>query len=198
MRHRTGRQSLKIALGVAWGLMGIAGGVEAVSGDADGTYTITITTIEVSKDGGANYTTLFSGSQLVNIASAAAGAAVSGLVSHAGLEEGTYNTVRVTIGATLQLKGFVNFGTTTIYTNNDADGFGDNGGGGANSPGSDYAASTFTIPVASRTQTFTGLSLPVDSDNPRTCVVSFDTAGVITQSGGTPSVGSPSVSITSR
>lgn len=186
------------AVGLAGWLLGAAHWAEAASGDADGTYTVTITLIEVSTDGGATYTTLFSGSQAVNIASADAGATVAGLASGVDLAAGTYDTVRVILGESLLLKGYVNNGTTTIYTNNDADGFGNNGGGGADTPGSDYAASTFTIPQASRTQTFTGLSLPVSKENPRTVVVSFNTAGVITQAGGIPSVGAPSVTISSR
>lgn len=186
------------AVGLAGWLLGIAGWTEAASGDADGTYTVTITLIEVSKNGGTTYTTLFSGSQAVNIASASAGAAVAGLASGVDLEAGTYDTVRTTLASTLLLKGFVNNGTTTIYTNNDADGFTNNSGGGANSPGTDYAISTFTIPEANRTQTITGLSLSVSRQAPRTCIVTFDTAGVITQSGGTPSVGAPSVTISSR
>ena len=97
-----------------------------------------------------------------------AGATVAGLASGVDLEAGTYDTVRVTLGSTLLLKGYVNFGTTTIYTNNDADGFGDNSGGGADrtdNGSTAYAVSTFTIPLTSRTQTFTGLSLPVSIDH---------------------------------
>lgn len=183
-------------------LVSAAGRVDAaVSGAADGTYTVTITLIEVSKDGGTTYATLFSGSEAVNIASANAGATVAGLASAVDLEAGTYDTVRVTLGASLLLKGYVNFGTTTIYTNNDADGFDNNAGGGADrtdNGGTAYAVSTFTIPLANRTQLFTGLSLPVSRAAPRTCILTFNTSGVLTQSGGTPSVGAPSVSFSSR
>ena len=190
-----------VVVGLVGWLLGAATWAEAASGAADGTYTVTITLIEVSKDGGATYTTLFSGSQAVNIASASAGATVAGLASSVALEPGTYDTVRVTLDSTLLLKGYVNFGATTIYTNNDADGFDNNSGGGAdrtdNGPTA-YAVSTFTIPAVDRTQTLTGLSLPVSPASPRTCIVTFNTAGVITQSGGTPSVGAPSVSISSR
>ena len=190
-----------VVVGLVGWLLGAATWAEAASGAADGTYTVTMTLIEVSKDGGATYTTLFSGSQAVNIASASAGATVAGLASGVTLEPGTYNTVRVTLGSTLLLKGYVNFGTTTIYTNNDADGFDNNSGSGAdrtdNGPTA-YAVSTFTIPAADRTQTLTGLSLPVSPAGTKTCIVTFNTAGVLTQSGGTPSVGAPSVSISSR
>ena len=190
-----------IVVGLVGWLLGAATWTEAASGAADGTYTVTITLIEVSKDGGATYTTLFSGSQAVNIASASASATVAGLADRVALEPGTYDTVRVTLDSTLLLKGYVNFGTTTIYTNNDADGFDNNSGGGAdrtdNGP-TTYAVSTFTISTVNRTQTFTGLSLLVSPASPRTCIVTFNTAGVITQSGGTPSVGAPSVSISSR
>lgn len=190
-----------IAVGLAGWLLGAATLAEAASGGADGTYTVTMTLIEVSQNGGASYTTLFSGSQVVNIASANAGATVAGLADSVELPEGTYDTVRVTLGSSLLLKGYVNFGTTTIYTNNDADGFDNNAGGGANRTDNGptaYAVSTFTIPVADRIQTITGLSLPVAKDKPRTCIVTFNTASVLTQSGGTPSVGAPSVTISSR
>ena len=190
-----------VVVGLVGWLLGAATRAEAASGAADGTYTVTITLIEVSKDGGATYTTLFSGSQAVNIASASAGATVAGLASSVALEPGTYNTVRVTLGASLLLKGYVNFGTTTIYTNNDADGFDNNSGGGADrtdNGSTAYAVSTFTIPTVNRTQTLTGLSLSVSPASPRTCTVVFNTASVITQSGGTPSVGAPSVSISSH
>lgn len=172
--------------------------VEAASGDADGTYSVTITRIEVSTDGGSTYTTIFSGSQAVNIASVSAGATVAGLANGVSLEAGTYNVVRVTLGSTLLLKGYVNNGATTIFTNGGTDGAGfSTNTSAANTPGSTYAISTFTIPEASRTATITGLSIVLVKDANTTVTVKFDTAGVITQSGGTPSVGAPSVSITS-
>jgi hypothetical protein len=53
---------------------------QAASGDADGTYTVTITKLELSTDG-TTFVTVFEGSQAINIASANAGAVAAGLVS---------------------------------------------------------------------------------------------------------------------
>ena len=174
------------------------GRVEAASGNADGTYTVTVTQVEVSKDGGSSYTTIFSGSQSINIASVDAGAVAAGLASGAQLDVGVYTIVRVTIGATLQLKGYVNNGATTIYTNggSDTNGFSTNGAA-ANTPGSDYAVSSFTIPAANRTSSTTGLSMTVTVTTGPTVTVKFDTSGILTQAGGIPSVGAPVVTITS-
>lgn len=170
----------------------------AASGDADGTYTVTITQVEISSDNGATYATIFSGSQLINIAAANAGAVAASLGAGAKPTPGTYNRVRVTLGANLLLKGYVNNGATTIYTNGatDSAGFTTNAAA-ANTPGSTYATSTFTIPAASRTATLTTSFVIAGSGASRKVRVAFDTSGVITQAGGIPSVGAPSVSVTS-
>ena len=187
---------------VGWGLLGLIVGVEsaeAASGDADGTYTVTITKTEVSRDGGSTYATVFSGSTAVNIASASAGAAVAGLANGAALAPGTYTSVRNTIGATMQTKGYINISGSTWYTNGGTvtNGFSVNAGV-TNSPGSDYAISTFTIPAANRTSTQTGFSIVVTSGgSPPAVRIAFDTSGVITNSSGTPTIGAPSVTITS-
>ncbi len=171
---------------------------QAASGDADGTYTVTITRLEASTNGGTTYTTIFSGSQAVNIASVSAGATVAGLASGVSLEAGTYNTIRVTLDSSLLLRGYVNNGGTTIFTNGGTDGAGfSTNTNAANTPGSTYAISTFTIPEASRTATITGLSITLVKDANTTVTVKFDTSGVLTQTGGVPSVGAPSVSVTS-
>ena len=187
---------------VGWNLLTLMGGVgsaEAASGDAAGTYTVTITKTEVSKDGGLTYTTVFSGSTAVNIASASAGAAVAGLANGTALVPGTYTSVRTTIGATMQIKGYLNIAGSTWYTNGGADtaGFSVNTGV-TNTPGTDYAISSFAIPVANRTSTQTGFSIVVATGGSAPTIrVAFDTSGVITNSGGTPTVGAPSVTITS-
>lgn len=171
---------------------------EAASGNADGTYTVTVTQVEVSKDGGATYSTVFSGSQAINIASVDAGAVAAGLVSGAVLDVGVYTVVRATIGATMQFKGYVNNGATTIYTDggSDNDAFTTNGAA-ADTPGADYATSTFTIPSANRTNTTTGLSMTVTTASGPTVTLKFDTSGVLTQSAGVPFIGAPTVTITS-
>ncbi|MBI3324887.1 MAG: hypothetical protein HYZ92_06365 [Candidatus Omnitrophica bacterium] len=195
MTHRSGwwcRWGVVIVLLVC-GLEGLA---QAASGDAAGTYTVTVTKVEISKDGGSTYTTLFSGSSDINIASVNAGAAAAGLVGGVILAPGTYDTIRVTIGGSLQLKGYVNNGSTTIYTNGGTDtGAFSTNTAAANTPGSDYATSTFTIPAGSRTST-SSVSIPVSPGASPTVRVTFDTSGVITQSGGIPSVGAPSVTVT--
>ncbi len=182
-----------------WGAVALClvmrvGQAEAASGSADGTYTVTITKVEVSKDGGTTYTTIFSGSQDINIASVNAGAVAAGLANGVTVESGTYDRVRVTIGATLQVKGYVNNGATTIYT--DGTTFSTNVGG-ANTPGGNYAVSTFTIPVASRVSVNT-TSIDIQPGKSPTVDVTFDTSSVITQAGGVPSIGAPTVTVSSQ
>ena len=180
---------------VCWA--GGLGGVEAASGDADGTYTVTITKVEASKDGGTTYTTIFSGSQDINIASVSAGAVAAGLASGAALDVGTYDTVRVTLGATLLAKGYVNNAGNTVYTNGGTDGSASSTNGGvSDTPGSGYAASTYTIPAANRTNTTSGLSLVVQVGTSPTCTVKFDTSSVLSVVGGGVVPGAPVVTIT--
>lgn len=182
-----------MGLSLLWG----AREAQAASGDADGTYTVTITLVEISKDGGTTYTTLFSGSKAINIAAANAGAVAAGLASGVALPPGAYNRLRVTLGSTLQIKGYVNNGdaTGTLYTNNDADGF-DLNTSAINTPGSDYAVSTLSIPEANRVSTMTpSITVPAEG-SPATVQINFDTTGVLTASGNTPSLGAPTVTIT--
>ncbi len=171
--------------------------VEAASSDADGAYTVTITKVEASKDGGTTYTTIFSGSQDINIASVSAGAVAAGLANGAVLDVGTYNTVRVTIGATLRAKGYANNAGSTVYTNGGTDGSASSTNGGVtNAPGSDYAISTYTIPAANRTNITSGLSMVVQGGKSPTCTVKFDTSGVFSVMGGGLVPGAPVVTTT--
>ena len=175
-----------------------AGTAEAASGNADGTYTVTVTKIEMSKDAGATYVTVFSGSQAINIASASAGATAASLVSGVALAPGTYTHVRVTIGATMTAKGYVNISGSTWYTDGGTDSGAFSSNAGNDTPGADYAISTFTIPEANRTTTDTSLSMTVRAGGAGpTCGVSFDTSGVIINNGGSPSLGAPTVTMSS-
>ncbi|MBI3322157.1 MAG: DUF4382 domain-containing protein [Candidatus Omnitrophica bacterium] len=167
---------------------------EAVSGEADGTYTVTVTKVELSQDNGAVYFTVFEGSQAVNVASANAGAVAAGLVSGSGLPPGTYNQCRTTIGESLSIRGYVNNGGTTFYTNNDADGFGLNAGA-ADTPGGDYATSVITVPAANRTSTM-AFNFTCSGGSSKRIRISFDTSGVLVVNGGFPFLNEPSVSIT--
>lgn len=183
-----------------WLLSVLVGGgwVEAASGDADGTYAVTVTKIEASLDG-STFTTLFEGSQRINIAAVNAGAVAAGLVSGVDMADGTYTTVRVTIADTLTAKGFVNNGATTIYTDGGTDtGAFSTNSSAANTPGTDYAISTFTVPADNRVNTTSGLSIKVADGTSATVTVAFDTSGVITQTGGIPSLSAPTVTISSR
>ena len=185
-----------IALAAGCWLMGPRG-AEAVSGAADGTYTVTITKVEASKDSGTTYATIFSGSQDINIASVSAGAVAAGLASGAALDVGTYSIVRVTIGATLKAKGYVNNSGNTVYTNGGTDGSASSTNGGVlNTPGADYAISTYTIPAANRTNTTSGLSIVVQVGKSPTCTVKFDTSVVLSVVGGGVVPGAPVVTIT--
>lgn len=185
-----------VAVTAAFAFLLAARGVDAASGDADGTYTVTVTKVEASKDGGTTYTTIFEGSQAINIASVNAGAVAAGLASGVTLDVGTYNVVRVTIGDTLVAKGYVNDGGHTYYTDNSADGSGRNDNV-LNTPGGDYTTSSYTIPQANRTNTTTGLSIQVQAGVSPTVRVSFDTSGVLSVTGGAIVPGAPAVSITS-
>ena len=189
-----------LAFGGIFCLMGwVAQEAQAASGDADGTYTVTVTKVEISKDNGSTYTTLFDGSQAINIASASAGAVAASLATGVALAPGTYTTVRTTIGSTMQIKGYLNISGSTWYTNGgtDSNGFSVNAGV-TNTPGSSYAIAIFTIPAANRTSTQSGFSIAVTTGgSASTTRIAFDTSGVITNSGGTPTIGPPSVTITS-
>ena len=190
------RADATLLIGVAAACVLGAGAAWAASGNADGTYTVTITKTEMSTNG-TTFVTLFEGSQAVNIASASAGATVAGLASGVKPPDGTYTTIRTTLGANLLLKGYVNNGGTTIFTNGGTDGAGfTTNSAAADAPGSTYAVSTFTIPVANRTATTTGVSIVMQGDAARTVTIKFDTSGVLTQSGGVPSVGAPTVTVT--
>ena len=200
MRERRTR-ALSLSWGLAMGVLVAAGDVWAVSGDADGTYTVTVTKIELSKNGGASFTTVFEGGQAVNLRAVNAGAVAAGLVSGQALEQGTYNTVRTTIGQNLLLKGYVNNAGagTSIYTDGGTDGAAFTTLAGLdNTTAADYSISTFSIPAASQTSTLGGFSIAVQPGEAHTVTVKFDTAGVITQAGGIPSVGAPSVTVTSQ
>ena len=195
MRRRIGQACCLALMAVCWTVG--PQGVEAASGDAAGTYTVTITKVEASKNGGATYTTIFSGSQDINIASVTAGAVAAGLASGAALDVGTYDTVRVTIGATLKAKGYVNSGGSTVFTNGGTDGSASSTNGGVtDTPGSTYAISTYTIPAANRTNTTSGLSMKVQVGKSPTVTVQFDTSGVLSVSSGVIIPGAPTVTIT--
>ncbi len=187
-----------VAVGLAAAVLSGGGIAEAASGDAAGTYTVTITKIEASKDAGTTYVTLFSGSQAINIAAANAGATAAGLVSGAALAPGTYTVIRTTLGATLSVKGYVNISGSTWYTDGGADSGAFTANAGNDTPGSDYAISTFTIPENFRTNTDTSVSITVrEGGAGSTCNIAFNTSNVITNSGGNPSVGGPTVTVTS-
>ena len=185
------------ALGLCCGV----GRAEAASGDAAGTYTVTITKVEVSKDSGTTYTTIFEGSQAINIAAANAGAVAAGLANGVTLEAGVYDRVRVTLAATMQVKGFVNSGANTLYTDGDTeDGMGasTSSNPGTSSPGASYAASTYTIPEPSRTNIKTA-SITVEASKPTIVDIAFDTSGTLSETNPNAiSPSAPTVTITSR
>jgi len=173
----------------------------AASGDADGTFTVDMTKIEISSDSGTTYTTIFEGNTSVNIASADAGAAISSLIQDVTLKNGLYDCVRATVGDTLLMRGYVNDpdAVTTLYTDGDSNDDAFTGTAGLDSPGGDYAVSAFTIDAVQRTQVTCGLSINIDGGGAvPTVVVNIDANGVLTQSGDTPSIGSPNIVCSSR
>lgn len=169
----------------------------AASTDADGTYTVTVTLVEASIDGGANYITLFSGSQAINIAAANAGATAAGLVSGVDFPVGTCDRVRVTIGDTLLAKGYVNSGGSTFYTSGGVNGTSNVAGNDNTGAVSNYTASTYTIPVGNRVNTNT-VSIPIEKDKGTKIQVKFDTSGVLSYNGVVVIPGAPLVTIGSE
>ncbi|MBI4342057.1 MAG: hypothetical protein HY599_01675 [Candidatus Omnitrophica bacterium] len=182
---------------VAW--LGLATPASAATGDGGGqVFKVTVTTVETSSDGGSTYTTLFSGSQEIDIAATNAGAVAASLVSGVQLAPATYNRIRVTIGATMKAKGYVNIAGVTNYTDGGTDaGAFSQAVGNNNPPSSGFEESTFTIPSGNRTSIDT-VSIVVTPTNAPTVRVAFNTAGVFINSGGNPSLGPPTVTITTN
>jgi hypothetical protein len=186
-----------LAGGVCAAWLGLAAPASAATGSGGGqAYKVTVTTVETSSDGGSTYTTLFSGSQEIDIASATAGAVAAGICSGVKLSPATYNRIRVTIGSALKAKGYVNISGVTHYTDGgtDADAF-SQAAGNNNPPSSGFTESTFTIPAGNRTSIDT-VSIVVTETNSPTVKVAFDTTGVFINGGGNPSVGPPVVTMT--
>lgn len=179
-------------LGLAWCEPGFA-----ASTDADGTYTVTVTLVEASNDGGANFITLFSGSQLINIAAVTAGASAAGLVSGVDFPVGTCDRVRVTISDTLLAKGYVNSGGSTFYTSGGVNGTSNVAGNDNTGAVSNYTASTYTIPEANRVNVNT-VSIPIVKGKGTTMQVKFDTSGVLSYNGLVVIPGAPLVTISSE
>lgn len=151
----------------------------AGSGDADGTFTVIVEKIEISP-GDGTFVTVFSGSSSLNIAAANAGAVAAGLVSGKAVPPGHYNVVRVTIGSTIRVKGYVNSGANTLYTDGGTDGGAFTSiAGNDNTTAADYTASTFTVPAENRVKT-DSLTFTCTKGGPAPTVrISFDTSGVI-------------------
>lgn len=188
-----------LAGGVCAAWLGLAAPAGAATGSGGGqAYKVTVTTVETSSDGGSTYTMLFSGSQEMDIAAANAGAVAASLVSGVQLSPATYNRIRVTIGATMKAKGYVNISGVTHYTSGGTDaGAFSQAAGNDSPPSSGFVESTFTVPSGNRTSVDT-VSIVVTPTNAPTVKVAFNTAGVFINSGGNPSLGPPTVTITTN
>ena len=183
-----------------WGvglLLGLPRVAAAATGDGGGqVYKVTITRIEISADGGANYTTIFSGSQEIDIAAVGAGAVAGGLVSGVDLPDGTYNTIRATVADSIKVKGYVNIAGTTHYTNGTT--FGQEAGNDSPPTDGTFVESTFDL-GAPQTATNTGLTIVMTPETSSVVTVAFNTAGVVADDGGgDPTVTAPTVTITTR
>lgn len=167
----------------------------AASGDPDGVYGVIITKIELSKDDGKSYVTCFEGYSDVNLVAASAGRSIASLIFSAPLAQGNYNRVRIALGPKLYLQGYVNYGNKTIFTNGDNEGKGyDINAAAANTPGSTYSVSAFTIPEDQRSYEYM-INIPVGA-KPPVLHAAFNLSGVITQTNGIPSVSAPLVTRT--
>lgn len=168
----------------------------ATTGNAD-VYNVTVRMIEFSTDG-TNFVTAFQGSTVIDIASVAAGSTAAGLVSGGAVPPGNYTNIRVTIGSTVGVRGFVNNGGTTVYTDGGTDAAAFTGVGGNNSPGTDCATSTFTVPANTRVST-DAVSFtvnPADGPPSSTVTISFDTSTVIATDGAGATLNEPVVTMT--
>ena len=199
MRVPAGLRGLFLVWGVGL-LLGLPRVAAAATGDGGGqVYKVTITTIEISDDGGSTFTTIFSGSQEIDVAAVDAGAIAAGLVSGVDLADGTYNAIRATVADTIQVKGYVNISGTTHYTDGGTDAAAFSQAAGNDNPPSDstFAESTFGL-GGPQSQTTTGLSIVMSPETSPVVTVAFNTADVVFNDGGNPSVRAPTVTITTR
>jgi hypothetical protein len=97
----------------------------------------------------------------------------------------------VTLGGTLLVKGYINSGGSTFYTNGAGTLF-SSVAGEDNTSAADYQISTFAIPAENRVQTFSNLSLQIAGGTTRTCRIKFNTGSVIISG---PAIDRPSVEI---
>lgn len=170
---------------------------DRASGAAD-VYKVTVNKIEFSEDG-TTFITVFDGSRQIDISAVDAGAVAAGLVSGAAVPPATYTQVRVTVGSTLKVRGYINIAGSTHYTDGgtDSGAFGLNAGV-TDTPGGDCAESTFTIPAANRTSTGNVTFTVPEGGAAPTVRVAFDTSGVITNNGGAPSLGPPTITMSAN
>lgn len=158
-------------------------------------YKVTVQRIELSADGGTTYTTVFSGSSELDIASANAGQVAGNFVSDIKIADGLYNRLRVTISATFKIKGSVvlNADNRRYYTL---------ANGTASLVAANEVEATITAPVnISPTGTFTSVdtvSITVANGKSGVIRVAFDTQGTINLllAGGTFFPGAPVVTTT--
>ncbi|NCO74356.1 MAG: hypothetical protein COW11_06535 [Candidatus Omnitrophica bacterium CG12_big_fil_rev_8_21_14_0_65_43_15] len=152
--------------------LGMAGFVYANPGDsnnfygnADGTYIVTISKIEISQDN-STWITLGEGAQQFNIASLTAGTDFSNYVSNTSITAGAYKYVRVTVSRAIQIKGS---GTNSghVYYTTAATVSVDGGSLGVASAADDntnYAIATIVIP-SSASSPDPNEALEVSGDN---------------------------------
>ena len=116
-------------------------------GNADGTYIVTISKIEISQDN-STWITLGEGAQQFNIASLTVGTDFSNYVSNTSITAGTYKYVRVTVSRTIQIKGSGTNGGNVYYTTaaTVSLGGGSLGIASAANDNTNYATSTIVIP----------------------------------------------------
>lgn len=116
-------------------------------GNADGTYIVTISKIEISQNN-STWITLGEGAQVFNIASLTVGTDFSNYVSNTSITAGTYKYVRVTVSRTIQIKGSGTNSGNVYYTTaaTVSLGGGSLGVASAANDNTNYATSTIVIP----------------------------------------------------
>jgi hypothetical protein len=174
--------------------------------EVNGTYTVTIKKIEISKDG-TNWVTLGEKTQSFNIASQSIGATIGSYISNTSIPIGTYNYLKITQSRTITIKGRSDdqdptAGVLYYYTstqNGTFNGFYKAGSTTSawdnNNPPSDYEAVAFQVPAdaeggSGETLVISGNDMIVTKDltsNPiiinegenKSMVVSFNTQSMI-------------------
>lgn len=119
-------------------------------------YQVTVNRIEISKDSGATWVTVGSGSLIFDIASSNAGAVIGNYCANNNIEAGTYDKIRATVSRTFAVRGSIRQDTgqnngNLMYTS----------AAGATNVAANLGSQSVTCPT---TELPAGISLSPDGD----------------------------------